>query len=246
MANPYPADFQDGGGNVRISGRVDFTDPDNQPGASQPVSLAYTDLAFNTPGLFPQQFEITAVVGNVVTVAGDRRALFPAGSACAFPSDSNIGRLVVASTLVGGDTEVEVDDTTGVTPGEFLSNTGTAGVTVATLAAGDILHTPGTSLWVPIGWNGTDPTLHFGPGGIGAQGLYEFGSNAITLTSVDNDAFNNGAWWLAQAAPDAWGSEEYRAGAATTARVYVDDSSGGDPGSTAGTAIIALPIWRKP
>lgn len=44
MANPYPADIQDGAGNVRISGKVNFTDPDNQPGTggSQPGITAYT------------------------------------------------------------------------------------------------------------------------------------------------------------------------------------------------------------
>jgi hypothetical protein len=74
VANPYPAVFRDDNSETRLSGKVDFTDPANQPGGGNgptvlgPYTVNYNTAGFATDGAVLRTLSAGSLILNVAVV----------------------------------------------------------------------------------------------------------------------------------------------------------------------------------
>lgn len=214
-------------------------------------------FAFDTPGLVPQHFAITAVNqgAKTLTFAGDHRALFPDASTVVVQgSTANDGSYTQngAAALVGGDTVITTHEAlpSAVADGTLVDIT-TAGVVVPgwTPAVDDIILIEYISY--AANWDGTFPTYDTYIGtAIDAQ-AGTFASFATTASLSDSNpdlavVNAHGATPQNNAIPGVsfgfiTGYVHVLSGGALRVVVSQDGTpSGADPGSTHGAAVLHL------
>lgn len=225
-------------------------------GGAQTLEYVRTEIAFDTPNLSVQAFAITdADMGaNSVTVAGNRTALFPAGRIAAIAGSSSNdydGYVILSSSFGGGNTTVVFDSPSlnDETADGDLVNSGTAGVTVATLGDGDALLCGSTAaLWVcerPTAFNGSSPQLNLYPSDAALQGYVSFLGAAIDADTADDGDNYSGLWKEPVAVSTSSQSVVYPTdGTGAVVVQLFTESTHGAPGSTAGEAVIRIPVLR--
>ncbi len=134
MANPYPAEFTDAEGTVRLSGEIDFTDAQNQPGGGIPQGGPLT------ADLLTDNFAIIGAPGLGSAVGG---------SVSVTPASANTGG---TATVAGGcDSNfakfgafVQCDGATNADDGKLSVRTaggvGVAGQALVTDGAGFVVY----------------------------------------------------------------------------------------------------------
>jgi len=223
-------------------------DPDDDsptPGSQTvPVSVNVA-IAFDTPGLFLQDFPITAAAvapANTLTIAGDHRDLFPAGATLGvLGSTGNDGSYeVVSSTLVGGDTVIAtVEDVSDATADGVVQNVSTMGVVIYTPSPGDVVVPVAQAM--ETGFDGTTPTLYIQSEGDPLGENFGGGTGNIGSPGTpDTDGHN------VQGSDPGSTSPVLMLDATPLRAVVASDGSGTAPGSTQGSGALVLVVYPAP
>lgn len=240
---------------VDASGVVVF-DGTIEDGGSQTIEYVRTEIAFDTANLSVQSFAITdADLGtNSVTVAGNHTALFPAGRIAAIAGSSlndYDGYVILSSSFGGGNTTVVFDSPplNDETADGNLINSGTAGVTVATLGEGDALligHAAGLLICsIPTVFDGSTPRLNIYPSDAALQGYVSVLNDNIDATTADSGGNYSNLWKGPGNTSDTASAILYPAGGTGSLIVQLfEDSTHAPPGSAAGEAVIWVPVLR--
>jgi hypothetical protein len=184
------------------------------------------------------------VVGQSITVAGDRTAAFAPGVAffAILEGGASSGSTVLTSTFTGGNTIIAGAGTFLGDDITYVSAVVAVGATVYTPAVGDILlgtdSAPLTLASVSQAWNGTTPTLKVLTESVRrAQGV-----PFVSLDATVADETAVGSLDISPLPGFSVGSD-WRLWRFTTADpilVQADDNNNADPGATQGAAEIVL------
>ncbi len=210
-------------------------------------------FAFDTPGLVPQHFAITAVDqgAKTFTIAGDHTALFPNASSVEVRGSTGNDRLYTlngAAALVGGNTVITTNEAIpDPTADGTIVDDNTSGVVAWTPAStDDVLQEAFFS--VTTAWDGTTPfaDVHF------QSGADSFKPNQVDLTKADAVTPNGGGIWGGVRTTTYSQQHVFPvrpAGLADVLRLVVSSgdgsnevTGGSDPGSTHGAAVLHLLI----
>jgi hypothetical protein len=215
-------------------------------GGAQAVEYVRFPIAFDTPGLVPTSYPITAFdePTETITVAGDRTAAFAPGVSVVIINDGagNTGGSVVSAAFAAGETVVTLGG--GSLPAEATPLTAVVavGATIYTPTIGDILlgqdNSPITVVSVSAAWNGTTPFLR-----VLTESYRQTQNTFVSLDATVADDLSFGPGLLISASPGFAIGTHWRLWRFTSADpilVQVDDGNGIDPGSSQGAAEIVL------
>jgi hypothetical protein len=227
---------------------LDPTSSRGGDGGAETITAVRFPLTFDTPGLVPTTYAITAFdePTQMITVAGNRTAAFAPGVSVVITNDgfSNSGGTVVSAAFADGETVVALSGGSllfEVTP---LTVIVSVGATIYTPDIGDMLlgygDSPITLVTVSEAWNGTTPQLRVLTE---AYRQAQFPPFATLDASVADGS--EGASLMISAPPGFTVGTSWRLWRFTTADpilVQVDDNNGQNPGATEGAAEVVLLI----